>query len=178
MRHFMSAPVRHIIHLEAPLIWHLGFNGTEEIQEIDYVEAEVESTDTVEPHLDELFGEKLLIAKFCLADTLDEPPASRSNMTIIGSDEIAVPPGTVLNKQTKRHTPVILRSIGKNSSNNNNNHNSSSKIQQPLQTANIKMDDNFKRPDSVSSQQTFILENSQRRPLVARDPFKIGFVFK
>ncbi|EJW75284.1 hypothetical protein WUBG_13809, partial [Wuchereria bancrofti] len=153
--------------LEAPLIWHLGFNGTEEIQEIDYVEAEVESTDTVEPHLDELFGEKLLIAKFCLADTLDKP-VSRSDMNIIGSNEMTVPPGTVLNKQTKRHTPVILRSIGKNSS----------KVQQPLHLANVKSGDSFKRPDSVSSQQTFVLENSRRRPLVARDPFKIGFVFK
>lgn len=43
---------------------------------------------------------------------------------------------------------------------------------------NGRMDDSLKRPDSVSSQQTFILENSRRRPLVARDPFKIGFVFK
>ncbi|KAM3718494.1 putative porphobilinogen deaminase [Dirofilaria immitis] len=163
--------------LEAPLIWHLGFNGTEEIQEIDYVEAEVESTDTVEPHLDELFGEKLLIAKFCLADTLDEPPASRSNMTIITSDETA-PPGTVLNKQAKRHTPVILRSIGKNKSNSSISNKNNNKIQQPLQSTNIKVDDNLKRPDSVSSQQTFVLENSRRRPLVARDPFKIGFVFK
>lgn len=101
-----------------------------------------------------------------MADTLDKP--ARSNMTIIGSDEITVPPGTVLNKQVKRHTPVILRSIGKNNS----------KIQQSLQSANVKMGDSFKRPDSVSSQQTFVLENSRRRPLVARDPFKIGFVFK
>ncbi|VIO94664.1 Uncharacterized protein BM_BM4609 [Brugia malayi] len=153
--------------LEAPLIWHLGFNGTEEVQEIDYVEAEVESTDTVEPHLDELFGEKLLIAKFCLADTLDKP-VSRSDMNIIDSNEITVPPGTVLNKQAKRHTPVILRNIGKNIS----------KVQQPLQLVNVKSGDSFKRPDSVSSQQTFVLENSRRRPLVARDPFKIGFVFK
>uniref|UniRef100_A0A0R3S3A3 FRAS1-related extracellular matrix protein 1 n=1 Tax=Elaeophora elaphi TaxID=1147741 RepID=A0A0R3S3A3_9BILA len=153
--------------LEAPLIWHLGFNGTEEIQEIDYVEAEVESTDTVEPHLDELFGEKLLIAKFCLTDTLDNP-ASHSNVTIVGSDEITVPPGTVLNKQSKRHTSVILRNIGKNAG----------KAQQSLPSADIKTGDSYKRPDSVSSQQTFILENSRRRPLVARDPFKIGFVFK
>lgn len=145
----------------------MGFNGTEEVQEIDYVEAEVESTDTVEPHLDELFGEKLLIAKFCLADTLDKP-VSRSDMNIIDSNEITVPPGTVLNKQAKRHTPVILRNIGKNIS----------KVQQPLQLVNVKSGDSFKRPDSVSSQQTFVLENSRRRPLVARDPFKIGFVFK
>uniref|UniRef100_A0A1I7VRT0 Reverse transcriptase domain-containing protein n=1 Tax=Loa loa TaxID=7209 RepID=A0A1I7VRT0_LOALO len=155
------------VDLEAPLIWHLGFNGTEEIQETDYIEAEVESTDTVEPHLDELFGEKLLIAKFCLADTLDKP-APRSNMTIVGSDEIVVPPGIVPNKQAKRHTPVVLRSMGKNNS----------KKQQLLQSVNVKMSDSFKRPDSGSSQQTFILENSRRRPLVARDPFKIGFVFK
>ncbi|EJW83349.1 hypothetical protein WUBG_05740 [Wuchereria bancrofti] len=77
---------------------------------------------------------------------------------------MTVPPGTVLNKQTKRHTPVILRSIGKNSS----------KVQQPLHLANVKSGDSFKRPDSVSSQQTFVLENSRRRPLVARDPFKIA----
>ncbi|VBB31564.1 unnamed protein product [Acanthocheilonema viteae] len=157
------------VYVEAPLIWHLGFNESEEIQEIDYVEAEVESTDTVEPHLDELFGEKLLIAKFCLADTLNKPP-SHSNMAITGSDEITVPPGTVFNKHAKRHTSVILRNIGKNTS----------KTQQSLQSATVKMDgdDSSKRPDSVSSQQTFVLENSRRRPLVARDPFKIGFVFK
>ncbi|CAG9530009.1 unnamed protein product [Cercopithifilaria johnstoni] len=150
--------------VEAPLIWHLGFNGNEEIQEVDYVEAEVESTDTVEPHLDELFGEKLLIAKFCLADALDKP-TSLSNMAIVGSNEMTTPPGTVINKQAKRRTSVILRSIGKNIN----------KTQQSLQSANVKMGDSFKRPDS---QQTFVLENSRRRPLVARDPFKIGFVFK
>lgn len=102
-----------------------------------------------------------------MADTLDKP-VSRSDMNIIDSNEITVPPGTVLNKQAKRHTPVILRNIGKNIS----------KVQQPLQLVNVKSGDSFKRPDSVSSQQTFVLENSRRRPLVARDPFKIGFVFK
>uniref|UniRef100_A0A915PMM3 Uncharacterized protein n=1 Tax=Setaria digitata TaxID=48799 RepID=A0A915PMM3_9BILA len=155
----------HLQHdVEAPLIWNLGLNGAEEIQEIDYVEAEVESTDTVEPHLDELFGEKLLVSKFCLADTMDQP-TSRFSVDA-GDNEITVPPGTILNKQTKRYTSVT--SVGEGSG----------KVEQPLQSANFKMGDSFKRPDSVSSQQTFVLENSRRRPLVARDPFKIGFVFK
>ncbi|VDK81014.1 unnamed protein product [Litomosoides sigmodontis] len=166
-------PFDHIKDIEAPLIWHLGCNGSEEIQEIDYVEAEVESTDTVEPHLDELFGEKLLIAKFCLADTLDKP-TSRSRTAIVASDEITAPPGTVLNKQAKRHhTSVVLQNTRKNGSST-----SSSIGHLLLQSANGKVDDSLKRPDSVSSQQTFILENSRRRPLVARDPFKIGFVLK
>ncbi|VDN32654.1 unnamed protein product [Gongylonema pulchrum] len=144
--------------------WRSVSCENEETQETDYVEAEIESTDTLQPLPNELFGEQLLTAKFRLADSL-EKPAVRSG-SAIGRDEMATPPGTVPQSQSRRTSASTASRISVKAK------------QQPVTPAIVMSTANdSSRPDSVSSQQTFVLENSRRRPLVARDPFKIGFNF-
>lgn len=128
------------------------------------MEAEIESTDTLQPLPNELFGEQLLVAKFRLTDTLEKSTVRSSGS--VEREEMATPPGTVPRSQQNRRLSLVAAPPR-----------ISAKTKPPVAATVVTMVSDTSRPDSVSSQQTFILENSRRRPLVARDPFKIGFSF-
>lgn len=80
----------------------------------------------------------------------------------MGRGEITAPPGTVPRRvpQLQKQTSVVprksLTSVSRLAS---------------LSAESVCVPD---RPTSISSQQTFVLENDRRRPLVARNAFQSG----
>ncbi|KHN85028.1 hypothetical protein Tcan_17889 [Toxocara canis] len=137
-----------------------GDNDPEE----DYLEAEIESTDSVRVAVNELFGVRLLEMKFRLWNGDDKSATARCEASNIGRDEITAPPGTVPRRapQLRKPTTVtVRRSLA-----------SVSRIAS-LSAESVCVPD---RPTSISSQQTFILENDRRKPLVARNAFQSAAV--
>ncbi|VDM42564.1 unnamed protein product [Toxocara canis] len=129
------------------------------------MEAEIESTDSVRVAVNELFGVRLLEMKFRLWNGDDKSATARCEASNIGRDEITAPPGTVPRRapQLRKPTTVtVRRSLA-----------SVSRIAS-LSAESVCVPD---RPTSISSQQTFILENDRRKPLVARNAFQSGNLF-
>uniref|UniRef100_A0A914SJ90 Uncharacterized protein n=1 Tax=Parascaris equorum TaxID=6256 RepID=A0A914SJ90_PAREQ len=126
----------------------------------DYLEAEIESTDSLRVAVSELFGVRLLETKFHLCNGDGKSIAVCCEVSTMGRDEITAPPGTVprrvpqLQKQTSIVPRKSLTPVSRLAS---------------LSAESVCIPD---RPTSISSQQTFVLENDRRRPLVARNAFQ------
>uniref|UniRef100_A0AC34FTT4 Uncharacterized protein n=1 Tax=Panagrolaimus sp. ES5 TaxID=591445 RepID=A0AC34FTT4_9BILA len=150
--------------------------GDDEIHE-DYIEAEIDSTDTLIPTMTELFGEMLITKKYSLQQS------SNSSATAI-NDDIA-PPGTV----PRRHIyPLshrdrdrgIIKGTPRKGINNNGNGNMTGIIsKKQLRENNVippvplpPSTPPDQRMSSVASYATFIAENDRRRPLLGHTGLK------
>uniref|UniRef100_A0A915ENB4 LisH domain-containing protein n=1 Tax=Ditylenchus dipsaci TaxID=166011 RepID=A0A915ENB4_9BILA len=72
----------------------------EEDEEEDYLEAEIDSTDSVIPTLTELFGETLLRRKYCSASSVNQLPIDSSAKSLKEVEEESVP-GTVPSRRNQ-----------------------------------------------------------------------------
>uniref|UniRef100_A0AC34Q5P0 Uncharacterized protein n=1 Tax=Panagrolaimus sp. JU765 TaxID=591449 RepID=A0AC34Q5P0_9BILA len=131
--------------------------------EEDYIEAEIDSTDTLIPAMTELFGETLLQKKYMLAG--QQP-------TIANED--AAPPGTVPRKLLpsvtgSKNVKYLLRKGVPPPLTNRRGYRDFGLPKEPIPAAPFTPPD--QRLSSVASFATFVAENDKRKPLLALNGF-------
>ncbi|VDD94952.1 unnamed protein product [Enterobius vermicularis] len=124
------------------------------------MEAEIESTDTLRADNNELFGAKLLTSNFLLDKFDKELPES------VVKEDLLVLPGAVPRKQLQIR---VSKSLSRGRQSKTAYPGGKSQHEIPITGKNLAAKD---RPGSVSSQQTFVLENDIRKPLIIRNVFQ------
>ncbi|VDK46820.1 unnamed protein product [Anisakis simplex] len=145
----------------------------------DYLEAEIESTDSLRIAVNELFGVRLLETKFRVWNTNSKSVA----ISALGRDEIAAPPGTVPRCAPQEHIVRKRVPTSKTMKSTAATQNGEQSLTLTNRLTSLSADSLLSgvlpdRPTSISSQQTFILENDRRKPLVARNAFQLVTEFQ
>jgi len=159
---------------------------TFEIQVIeDYVEAEINSTDTLVPTMTELFGDRLLRQRFStdsdmLCDNSDL--SSDFKQRLLGNGDV---PGEVIDNHLKASSAVATRNGSRRyqkralPASSSRNANTTKEVAERggvnLRGSDhpwgpgkaVHFDDTFARTNSMMSHATFVLENDKRKPLLA-----------
>lgn len=127
-------------------------------EEEDYVEAEVDSTDTLIPMMTELFGELLLQKKYTFAGQQG-----------VVSTEDAAPPGTVPRRQFPSVQKPIPKAIVRRGPIMNRKQ---PYRDNPIPREPIPPGSPDHRMSSVASFATFVAENDKRKPLIGHTGLK------
>ncbi|KAE9553446.1 hypothetical protein FO519_003359 [Halicephalobus sp. NKZ332] len=131
---------------------------SDEDEEEDYVEAEVDSTDTLIPTMTEMFGEMLLQKKYTLAGQQGIP-----------STDEAAPPGTVPRRQFNLVQKTVQKPIMRRGAPMNRK---PIVRENPVPREPIPPGSPDQRMSSVSSFATFVAENDKRKPLLGHTGLK------